>query len=61
VEICSGAAITAGDTGVPVFDRDKCVHCGACAWSCVVEPDDRRGRTNVDFRGGAGGLHSGEN
>jgi electron-transferring-flavoprotein dehydrogenase len=61
VEICSGEAITVGLAGVPEFDRDKCVHCGACSWSCVVEPPDRPGRTNVDFRAGAGGLHSGEN
>jgi electron-transferring-flavoprotein dehydrogenase len=61
VEICSGEAITVGPAGAPQFDRDKCVHCGACSWGCVVEPGDRPGRTNVDFRAGAGGLHSGEN
>jgi electron-transferring-flavoprotein dehydrogenase len=61
VEICSGEAITPGKGGVPAFDRDKCVHCGACYWSCTVTPDERSGRTNIEFRAGAGGLHSGEN
>jgi electron-transferring-flavoprotein dehydrogenase len=61
VEICSGEAITPGKGGVPAFDRDKCVHCGACYWSCTVTPDERPGRTNIEFRAGAGGLHSGEN
>ncbi|MCU0784541.1 MAG: hypothetical protein MUF81_10975 [Verrucomicrobia bacterium] len=30
VEVCSGQAITPGENGVPNFDREKCVHCGAC-------------------------------
>ena len=58
IEMCSGQAITRGD-GVPAFDREKCVHCGACIWNCaqVVEGE----RTNIEFRAGAGGLHSAEN
>jgi electron-transferring-flavoprotein dehydrogenase len=47
VEICSGEAIRPG----PVFDREKCVHCGACLWNC----------SNIEFEAGLGGLHSAEN
>lgn len=60
ISMCSGQAITRGEgDGVPAFDREKCVHCGACLWNCsqVVENE----RTNVEFRAGAGGLHSAEN
>jgi electron-transferring-flavoprotein dehydrogenase len=61
VEICSGEAIAANkDGGVPLFDREKCVHCGACLWNCSREVDGS-GRTNIEFRAGAGGLHSVEN
>ena len=52
VEMCSGQAITRGDSGVPAFDREKCVYCGACLWNC------NSNEGNVDFRAGAGGLHS---
>jgi electron-transferring-flavoprotein dehydrogenase len=52
VEMCSGQAITRGD-GVPAFDREKCVYCGACLWNCP--------QANIEFRAGAGGLHSAEN
>ncbi len=53
VSMCSGQAIaSAGADGV-LFDREKCVHCGACAWNCE--------RENVVFAAGAGGLHSVEN
>ena len=52
VEMCSGQAITPVDNGVPAFDREKCVYCGACLWNC----NSKEG--NVDFRAGAGGLHS---
>ena len=58
VEMCSGEAITRKDGGAPVFDREKCVHCGACLWNCSRTVD---GRTNIEFRAGAGGLHSAEN
>jgi electron-transferring-flavoprotein dehydrogenase len=34
VEVCSGEAITAAADGPPQFDREKCVHCGACMWNC---------------------------
>jgi electron-transferring-flavoprotein dehydrogenase len=59
-EICSAEAIRPGEAGVPTFDREKCVHCGACLWSCT----QRLGKTdevNLQFRAGTGGLHSAEN
>lgn len=55
IEVCSGEAIRRGEGKRPVFDREKCVHCGACLWNCA-EPGG-----NIDFRAGAGGLHSAEN
>lgn len=58
VEICSGQAITRGDDGAPVFDREKCVFCGGCLWNCGTKVN---GKTNLEFRAGAGGLHSAEN
>ncbi len=58
IEICSGQAITPGEHGVPAFDREKCVHCGACIWNCTQPVNDG---TNIEFRAGAGGLHSSEN
>ncbi len=60
VEICSAEAIRPGERGVPAFDREKCVHCGACLWSCS-QKIDARGTTNLTFRAGTGGLHSAEN
>jgi len=59
IEICSGQAITPGEDGVPAFDREKCVHCGACLWNCSQA--DANGVTNLEFRAGAGGLHSAQN
>jgi electron-transferring-flavoprotein dehydrogenase len=59
-EICSAEALRPGDAGVPSFDREKCVHCGACLWSCTT----RVGGTdevNLELRAGTGGLHSAEN
>ena len=53
VEMCSGQALVPSPLGVPDFDCEKCVHCGACLWNC---PED-----NIVFRAGAGGLHSPEN
>ena len=50
VEMCSGQAITRGEGGIPDFDREKCIYCGACLWNCTVG--------NVQFQAGAGGLHS---
>jgi electron-transferring-flavoprotein dehydrogenase len=61
IEICSGQAITPGENGVPQFDREKCIHCGACFWSCTVPREDDPERTVLEFRAGAGGLHSAEN
>jgi len=56
VEMCSGQAITRGEDGVPAFDREKCVYCGACLWNCDAGDDGAEG--NIEFRAGAGGLHS---
>jgi electron-transferring-flavoprotein dehydrogenase len=56
VEMCSGQAITRGESGVPAFDREKCVYCGACLWNCRASADEEKG--NVAFGAGAGGLHS---
>ncbi|MDZ4801314.1 MAG: 4Fe-4S ferredoxin [Bryobacteraceae bacterium] len=58
IEICSGEAIHASSSGggTPEFDREKCVHCGACLWNCTAP-----GGGNVAFRAGSGGLHSAEN
>jgi electron-transferring-flavoprotein dehydrogenase len=59
IAMCSGQAITLGDDGMPAFEREKCVHCGACLWNCAHSPDGEHG--NVVFTAGAGGLHSVEN
>jgi len=56
VEMCSGQAITRGENGVPAFDREKCVYCGACLWNCRSSAGGENG--NIEFRAGAGGLHS---
>jgi len=56
VEMCSGQAITRSENGVPNFDREKCIFCGACLWNCLAETGSEPG--NVDFRAGSGGLHS---
>jgi len=54
IEACSGQALSRAETGgAPAFDREKCVHCGACLWNCDSD--------NVVFQAGAGGLHSAEN
>jgi electron-transferring-flavoprotein dehydrogenase len=62
IELCSAQAIAPGKNGgIPEFDREKCVHCGACVWNCsrASEKDPERG--NMEFCSGAGGLHSAEN
>jgi electron-transferring-flavoprotein dehydrogenase len=59
-EICSAEAIRPGEEGVPSFDREKCVHCGACLWSCTTRLDGTD-EVNLQFRAGTGGLHSAEN
>ena len=61
IEACSGQAIAPGDRGVPAFDREKCVHCGACLWNCATAIPGQTDRMNIAFRAGAGGLHSAEN
>ncbi|MBI4572106.1 MAG: 4Fe-4S ferredoxin [candidate division NC10 bacterium] len=61
IETCSGQAITPGESGLPAFDREKCVHCGACLWSCSQPRPGDLERTNIEFRAGTGGLHSAEN
>lgn len=55
IEVCSGEAIRPGENKRPAFDREKCVHCGACLWNCASPGG------NVEFSAGAGGLHSAEN
>lgn len=61
VELCSGQAITPGEDGLPAFDREKCVHCGACYWNCTQPLPENPERTNIAFGAGTGGLHSAEN
>ena len=61
IEACSGQAITPGENGVPTFDREKCVHCGACLWNCSQANPENPERMNITFRAGTGGLHSAEN
>jgi electron-transferring-flavoprotein dehydrogenase len=62
VNVCSGQALTLdGEGGVPLFDREKCVHCGACQWSCPVPREVGHDASAVALQAGAGGLHSAEN
>ena len=61
VELCSGQAITPGEEGVPNFDREKCVHCGACLWNCASASPEDPERSALWFGAGPGGLHSAEN
>ncbi len=61
IELCSGQAIAPGEGGVPAFDREKCVHCGACLWNCSQPRPSDPERMNIDFRASPGGLHSAEN
>ncbi|MDR3641826.1 MAG: 4Fe-4S ferredoxin [Humidesulfovibrio sp.] len=62
IEACSGQAISANpEGGAPLFDREKCVHCGACLWNCSKPSPGGGESSNVDFQAGAGGLHSAEN
>jgi electron-transferring-flavoprotein dehydrogenase len=57
--MCSGQAITLGDDGFPTFEREKCVHCGACLWNCAEPPQGEL--SNIAFKAGSGGFHSAEN
>jgi electron-transferring-flavoprotein dehydrogenase len=59
IAMCSGQALTIGADDAPAFEREKCIHCGACLWNCAHSPDGER--SNIEFRAGAGGLHSSEN
>jgi electron-transferring-flavoprotein dehydrogenase len=59
IAMCSGQAITLGANNLPVFEREKCIHCGGCVWNCAKSADGEH--TNLEFRAGAGGLHSVEN
>jgi electron-transferring-flavoprotein dehydrogenase len=61
IELCSGQAIAPGEGGVPTFDREKCVHCGACYWNCAQPVPGNPERMNIAFRAGTVGLHSAEN
>jgi electron-transferring-flavoprotein dehydrogenase len=61
IEVCSGQAIAPGPDGLPSFDREKCVHCGACYWNCSKAVPGQADRTNLTFKAGTGGLHSAEN
>jgi electron-transferring-flavoprotein dehydrogenase len=61
VDVCSGQALASTEDGVPAFDREKCIHCGACAWNCTQPAPGDPERTNLVFRAGTGGLHSTEN
>jgi electron-transferring-flavoprotein dehydrogenase len=57
--MCSGQAITLTAEGTPTFEREKCVHCGACLWNCSHSMDGEH--SNIVFGAGSGGLHSAEN
>lgn len=59
IAMCSGQAITLGAGNLPVFEREKCVHCGGCLWNCAKSADGTH--NNLEFKAGAGGLHSAEN
>ncbi|MGC8830890.1 MAG: 4Fe-4S ferredoxin [Verrucomicrobiia bacterium] len=61
IEMCSAQAIAPGENGTPSFDREKCIHCGACLWNCVIESPGQLRKTNIEFAAGTGGLHSAEN
>ncbi|MBN2177622.1 MAG: 4Fe-4S binding protein [Demequinaceae bacterium] len=62
IAICSGQALTlGGEDGVPLFDREKCIHCGACQWSCPAPRQPGHDAAAIALEAGAGGLHSAEN
>lgn len=62
IEICSAQALMPGETGAPPeFDREKCIHCGACIWSCSKALPENPEYANIVFSAGSGGLHSNEN
>ena len=41
---------------MPVFDREKCVHCGAYIWNCAQPLPDNPERTDIAFRASTDGL-----
>ncbi len=63
IEMCSAQALTPPENpgDPPAFDREKCIHCGACIWNCAQSMPDDPETSNIDFRAGSGGLHSNEN
>ncbi len=62
IEICSAQALMPGEEGgTPDFDREKCIHCGACIWSCSKALPKNPEQANITFEAGSGGLHSNEN
>ncbi len=61
IDMCSGQALAIADDGGINFDREKCVHCGACLWNCAELIESLTGQTNLEFKAGSGGLHSAEN
>jgi electron-transferring-flavoprotein dehydrogenase len=61
IEVCSGQALAPDENGMPVFDREKCIHCGACIWNCPVPHPEDPERNVLEFRAAPGGLHSAEN
>ena len=62
IEICSAQAIMPGEESQPPeFDREKCIHCGACIWSCSKALPENEEKANIVFNAGSGGLHSNEN
>ena len=63
IEMCSAQALMPPENpqDPPAFDREKCVHCGACIWNCSRSMPDDPEKSNMDFRAGSGGLHSNEN
>ncbi len=60
VNVCSGQALT-WDGDRVVFEREKCVHCGACQWSCPAPRQPGHDAAAIALEAGAGGLHSAEN
>ena len=63
IEACSGQAIQVNPDGggVPMFEREKCIHCGACLWNCSRADPGNPSSGNIRFIAGSGGLHSAEN
>ena len=62
IEMCSAQALSPGEEGgTPAFDREKCIHCGACIWSCSRALPGDPEQANIVFSAGSGGLHSSQN